>query len=88
MGPDPKLDMLSLITTAQLASAWGFARPNSSFVALRKRLNVEPIAGTRGKYDPQDVRRKMDQAQSSERHNIQRASLSLVEQRKLRRGEQ
>lgn len=85
--PAPSIaDLIGLVSAADLAKLWGYAGPNDAFRVFCCRIGVTHIPGRPGWYDPQLVRRRMDVAQGLAVAGNPEPALSLVEQRRARRG--
>lgn len=80
--------MIGLISADKLARHFGYAGATSSFRGWCSRLRITTVPGRRGFYDPALVRRRLDEAQGLLAHTGAPAGgeLSLVEQRRARRG--
>jgi hypothetical protein len=80
-------DRIGLISAAELAKLWGYAGPNDAFRVFCSKLSISHVPGRPGWFDPSLVRHRMDEAQGlvpATQHGT--VGLSLVEQRKARRG--
>lgn len=81
--PAPSIaDLIGLVPAADLAKLWGYSGPNDAFRVFCTRIGVTHVPGRPGWYDPRLVRRRMDEAQGLSTET----ALSLVEQRRARRG--
>lgn len=81
-------DLIRLIPAAELAACWGYSGPTDSFRKFCARAQIRPVPGRAGWYDPQHIRDRLDKVQGIDAPAQDRpgASLSLVEQRRLRNG--
>ena len=79
------VQMIGLISAADLAAEWGYAGTNDAFRAFCAKLGIRPVPGRIGWYDPHHVRHRMDAVQGIDMPVAKAADrLSLVEQRKAR----
>lgn len=78
---------IGLIAAAELANLWGYAGPNDAFRVFCAKLSISHVPGRPGWFDPCLVRYRMNVAQGlvPDGQNGPRV-LSLVEQRRMRRG--
>lgn len=85
--PAPSIaDLIGLVPAADLAKLWGYSGPNDAFRVFCTRIGVTHVPGRPGWYDPRLVRRRMDEAQGLAAAGSTEPALSLVEQRRARRG--
>lgn len=85
--PAPSVaDMIRLVPAADLAKLWGYSGPNDAFRVFCNRIGVTHVPGRPGWYDPRLVRRRMDEAQGLVAGGEAGPVMSLVEQRRARRG--
>lgn len=83
---DP-LPMIGLVHRDQLARLLGYSGATSSFAEFCIRLRITCVPGRRGWYDPQLVRKRLDEAQSLQAADAAASeALSNVERRRARRG--
>lgn len=90
----PFTNQIGLISASDLSTLWGYAGPNSAFREFCTKLSISHVPGRPGWYDPRLVRHRMNEAQglhsaafaASVTGGASSASLSLVEQRRARRG--
>lgn len=80
-------DRIGLISAAELAKLWGYAGPNDAFRVFCNKLSISNVPGRPGWFDPSLVRHRMNEAQGlSSAEGAVGSGLSLVEQRRARRG--
>lgn len=82
---------LKLMTEAELLDAMRLEKAPRSFRAWCRDIGIRPVPGRRGVYDPRLVRERLDEAQGLKAPATTPATtdappLSLVEQRRVRRG--
>ena len=58
--------MLDLISTEELAAKMRYSKVNSAFREWLAAMNITPVPGRRGYYDPKLVRKRLDEAQGIE----------------------
>jgi hypothetical protein len=78
-----------MITEAELATYLGFDGRQKAFRAWCKSMGITPLPGRKDVYDPKLVRQRLDAAQGlapTVSANVDHPPLSLVEQRRARRG--
>lgn len=78
--------MLDLIPSEELAARMGYSAPTNQFRTWLKTMNITPVPGRRGYYDPSLVRRRLDEAQGLLAASAD-ASDSLVAKRRARRAQ-
>lgn len=54
---------ICLISTHELATAFGFKEPSNAFYSFCRSNGISPVPGRRGWYDPKLVRKQLDAAQ-------------------------
>jgi len=80
--------MLELVSSEELARSMGYSGANSAFRDWCASMRITPVPGRRGYYDPHLVRRRLDEAQGLHDMSSQgELSVSLVKQRRMRRGQ-
>lgn len=80
-------DMIRMISAASLAKLWGYSGPTDAFRVFCTKLSITHIPGRPGWFDPCLVRRRLDEAQGlAPPISPGGRGLSLVEQRRARRG--
>lgn len=83
--------MIELIPAEDLARRMGFSGAASAFRDWCARTQIYPVPGRRGFYDPALVRRRLDEVQglfpAAQPEGVSPPPMSLVEQRRARRGE-
>jgi hypothetical protein len=81
---------IGLIHVEDLACELGYDGPTNAFRAWCASLRITPVPGRKGWYDRKLVRRRLDEAQGLMIEPLPghaaSQSLSLVEQRRARRG--
>ena len=81
---------ITLLTTDELAAAFGYSRPNGAFRTFCAGLGIEPVPGRRNRFDPRMVRACLDTAQglgtAANHTNAPDHEGSLVAQRRARNG--
>lgn len=89
----PFTNQIGLISASDLSELWGYAGPNNAFREFCSKLSISHVPGRPGWFDPRFVRHRMNEAQglhsavaAAATQNAQEAELSLVEQRRARRG--
>lgn len=82
------LQAITLVHRDDLVAALGYSSASDAFRTFCASVRIVPVPGRNGWYDPRLVRRRLDEAQglSVDPEAVARP-LSLVEQRRLRRGE-
>ena len=69
---------------------WGYSGANNAFREFCAKHRITPVPGRAGWYDPKLIRRRLDEAQNllaaPQETNAPTPALSLVEQRRARRG--
>ena len=77
-----------MISSHKLATDMGYSGPTSQFRAWLKEMNITPVPGRRGVYDPKLVRARLDAAQRLHEPalSIPVEKTSLVALRKARRN--
>jgi hypothetical protein len=79
------------MTEAELVEAMRFNGTIRSFRRWCRNIGILPVPGRNGIYDPKLVRKRLDEAQnltSPPPDTAETPPLSLVEQRRVRRGKQ
>lgn len=56
-------DQIGFIRAAELAQLWGYADAGTAFRESCRKLNITPVPGRPGWYDPRLIRRRLDEAQ-------------------------
>lgn len=91
--PHPFTSQIGLISASDLSELWGYAGPNNAFREFCAKLSISHVPGRPGWFDPRLVRHRMNEAQglhsavvAAASPNSSTAALSLVEQRRARRG--
>lgn len=82
---------LMLMTEVELIGAMRFEGKTRSFRAWCRKLGIRPVPGRTGIYDPKLVRERLDESQCLKAPPpaaVADPPLSLVEQRRMRRGKQ
>lgn len=89
----PFTTQIGLISANDLSELWGYAGPNNAFREFCSKLSISHVPGRPGWFDPRLVRHRMNEAQglhsavvAATTSNSATAPLSLVEQRRARRG--
>ena len=86
---------IELLKTEQLAKMCGYTSASPAFRLWCASLGITPVTGRRDVYDPILVRQRLDEAQGLlpknpdvvvARRELDENSLSLVEQRRLRKA--
>lgn len=78
-------DLIRLVSTADLAEVLGFSGPNDAFRIFCADKGIRPIR--KGWYDPHHVRARLNAVQGlAALPQSSEPALSLVEQRRARRG--
>lgn len=80
------VEHIHLVSSDDLASAFGYAAPNDAFRSFCRNLGITPVRRNPNYYDPKLVRARLDQAQGLGAKDNVGANDSLVEQRRVRRG--
>lgn len=75
-----------LMHSEELAAALGYSRPHGSFRAFLKAMNITPVPGRAGYYDPELVRYRLNEAQGIGNATTETPEGSAVEKRRRRRG--
>lgn len=75
-----------LVSSSDLASAFGFAAPNDAFRGFCRNLGITPVRRNPNFFDIKLVRARLDQAQGLEAAGKAKTNESLVEKRRARRG--
>lgn len=83
----PGLEAIMMVSSAELAVALGYSGPTNAFREFCAKMRILPLPGRPGWYDPRLVRRRLDEAQGLFDRPIGAPPLSLVEERKARRGQ-
>jgi len=79
--------LISLIHRDELAQLLGYPAANNGFREFCIRNRITSVPGRRGWYDPQLVRRRLDEAQGLQgAREAASEALSNVERRRARRG--
>lgn len=79
--------MISLVHRDQLAQLLGYPGASNAFREFCIRLRITCVPGRRGWYDPQLVRKRLDEAQGLQAaHAAASEALTNVERRRARRG--
>lgn len=80
---------IHLVSSDDLASAFGFAAPNDAFRGFCRTLGITPVRRNPNFYDPKLVRARLDQAQGLHGNIVEsRDHTDLVEARRARRAAQ
>ena len=77
---------IRLVSSDDLASAFGFAAPNDAFRGFCRNLGITPVRRNPNFFDIKLVRARLDQAQGLEAVEKKKREESLVEKRRARRG--
>lgn len=78
---------IELVSSEDLAVAFGFAAPHDAFRGFCRNLGIAPVRRNPNFYDPKHVRIRLDQAQGLSLENTEKtAEKSYVKQRRERRG--
>ncbi len=79
---------LTMISSHTLAAQMGYTGPTAQFRAWLKEMDITPIPGRRGVYDPKLVRARLDAAQRLREPALSAPAekTSLVASRKARRN--
>jgi hypothetical protein len=75
-----------LVSSDDLASAFGYAAPNDAFRGFCRNLGITPVRRNPNFFDIKLVRARLDQAQGLEAAEKAKTNESLVERRRARRG--
>lgn len=75
-----------LMHSEELAEALGYSQPHGSFRAFLKAMNITPVPGRAGYYDPELVRHRLNEAQGIGNAVKEAPEGSPVEERRRRRG--
>ena len=81
---------ITLLSAEELALAQGFAGVNDSFRAYLTNVGISPVPHRRGYFDPQYVRARLNSVQGlfdAGVAAVETQPVSLVEQRRARRGQ-
>ena len=79
-------DLIGLVHAADLAKLWGYSGPNDAFRTFCARNHIKHVPGRPGWFDPHHIRARLNAIHgTTEGANAQ--PVSLVEQRRARRGE-
>lgn len=79
--------MIALIRAEDLAAIWGYSGVTNAFRNFCAKLDIKPLPGRPGWYDPHHVRQRMNAAQGiSLAPGVTAEATSLVEQRRARHG--
>jgi hypothetical protein len=89
--PVPELaHLIGLVSRDELARALGYSGAHEAFRTWCAAMRITPVPGRVGWYDPRLVRRRLDEAQGllgePPAPEAGERALSLVEQRRARRG--
>lgn len=88
LSPERIAPSIRLISSENLAKELGYAGPNDAFRAFCARLEIKPVPGRTGWYDPFHVRQRLDAVQGLNIGSAQSEKpMSLVEQRRARLGQ-
>lgn len=89
----PFADLIGLILADDLATLWGYAGANNAFRDWCRKMNIHPVPGRPGWYDPRLVRHRLDQLQGltpppkpAGEDKQDSPKPSLVDQRRARNG--
>lgn len=77
--------MIRLIHVTDLARELGYASAHAGFRAWARKLNITPVPGRSGYYDPELVRRRLNEAQGI--GHGEAAGHSAVARRRARRAQ-
>ena len=80
------IQAIRLVSSDDLASAFGFAAPNDAFRGFCRNLGITPVRRNPNFFDIKLVRARLDQAQGLEAVEKKKREESLVEKRRARRG--
>ena len=84
-----QLQKIKLVSSEDLASAFGFAAPNDAFRGFCRNIGITPVRKNPNFYDPKLVRLRLDQAQGLPAAMINESSADdLVAARRARRAAQ
>lgn len=88
LGIDMDHHDLTLISGEELAKLHGYSAVTSQCRAWWRSLDIKPLPGRKGIYDPKLVRERLDMAGglAVPDANLRREQLSLVDQRKARKN--
>jgi hypothetical protein len=81
---------LVLMTECELSDAMKFEGSTKAFRAWCRKIGIKSVPWRKGVYDPQLVRQRLDAVQELSQPiaaNTEQPPLSLVEQRRARRGQ-
>jgi hypothetical protein len=81
---------LMLMTEVELIAVMQFEGSKNAFRAWCRKIGIKSVSGRRGVFDPKLVRHCLDAAQGISQSiaaNAEHPPLSLVEQRRARRGQ-
>lgn len=79
--------MIGLVHRDQLAPLLGYSGANGAFSEFCIRLRITCVPGRRGWYDPQLVRKRLDEAQGLQAGlTAVSGAITNVERRRARRG--
>lgn len=79
--------MLELISSSELATRMGYSGATGQFRTWLGQLNIQPVPGRRGFFDPALVRRRLDEAQGLTKSN-DKSEGGLVAARRARNASQ
>lgn len=83
---DGSLSSIGLIHAEDLAREMGYEGVTNAFRSWCATMRIAPVPGRRGWYDRKLVRRRLDEAQGLVAEATDERPMSLVEQRRARRG--